>query len=181
MTISVLVDINSNMTDSTIKRMKSHIKELIKKFPEGNVFVSTVGNDISESNPITSDIFDKEAKELKYQPNQHAALYNAIFIKMEELMDIDIEDPPTIIIDYEPIYHNHELYKKIREYSIKTQSKSNILIILSDGEDDVQGLAKYKDTSEAKHMDESKLLKFIKSNNEQIKIFCLGYKNSKNL
>lgn len=132
-TVSILVDRSGSMTQSKIDKVNEVIYEVLRRMPEGTVFLSWFNNHIFTSVPINIEDFETHKITVPDSPStSHTALYNAIYTKLLEF------DSTSVIpnLDFEPLYvRNAQLYNR--------NTPNNYLIVLTDGRDESEKIPKF--------------------------------------
>lgn len=141
LTVSVLVDRSGSMTQSKMDKVNEVLEDLLKRMPEGSVFISTFHNDITKTMPYNFQEFQNRKIPIAEQPSQyHTALYNAIYSKLLEFDSTAVNNIPNLNNGLEPLYDFVEpLYER--------KTPLNFLIVLTDGRDESEKIKKYNDPS----------------------------------
>ena len=160
-TISLLVDRSGSIDETEMRKIKAAVKAFAENVPEGCLFFSWFHDDISTSIPLSLKNFDEAELETS---NKNTALYNAIYTKLLEF-DKDSKLPNL----------KYEKYLKKNEDIAARNSVNNYLIVLTDGENDVSDIEKYKNPDEFREITRPKLLNLIENNANNVKIYALGF------
>jgi hypothetical protein len=165
-TVSVLVDRSGSMTQLKINKVNEVLSGLLNSMPDSSIFLSWFNNDITPSVPITRDEFKEHMISLPEDPaNKHTALYNSIYTKLLEF------DSAAVIpnLKYEPVYRRtYKIYQR--------KTPKNYLIVLTDGKDESEKIAKYR-KSDFEKIDSARLLKTIQeygSKKNKVEIWMIG-------
>lgn len=166
-TISLLVDRSGSIDEAEMGKIKLAVKAFVNTVPEGCLFLSWFHDDISSSVPLTRENF----KDLDFQTsNLNTALYNAIYTKLLEF------DKNSVLpnLDYENGLQKNDAISA-------RNSVINYLIVLTDGEDDTDGINKYNDDNDFEVISFPKLNSTLQKNKNKVKVYSLGFgENSDN-
>ena len=159
-TISLLVDYSGTIDDGEMSKIKEAIKAFVEKVPEGCLYFSWFSDDVSESVLLTKDNFDAVTAR---KSRGNTALYNAIYTKLLEF------DPAAKIPNLEM-----ELNYKRNEEIARRKGRSNNIIILTDGVNDVVTIEKYHDPA-MEVINSPQLINALKKYSKEVKVFTIGF------
>ncbi|MCD4730165.1 MAG: VWA domain-containing protein [Bacteroidales bacterium] len=161
-TISLLIDRSGSINQNEMNNIRSAVEEFAENIPEGQLYYSWFHDDISESYPVTLDNFE----ELDFsKSNKNTALYNAIYTKLLEFDSASLIPNDTYEQDYQ------------RNLKIASGTRGkNYLIVLTDGENDISKIDKYKN-DDFEVIREPELIKKIEEEKfrKSVDIFAIGF------
>ena len=160
-TISLLVDRSGSIDEKEMGQIREAVKAFVENVPAGSLFFSWFHDDISTSIPLTLENFS-DADLTK--GNKNTALYNAVYTKMLEF-DKNSELPNLAFEN--GLKKNPDIAGR--------NSVNNYLIILTDGENDVEDIEKYQNAEGFKVINQPDVLNLIEDNTNNVKIYALGF------